>query len=53
MNLFEKINNDIKTAMKAKETDKLSALRAIKSELLLLKTSGEKEISETAQLFLK
>ncbi|MEA3452085.1 MAG: GatB/YqeY domain-containing protein [Bacteroidota bacterium] len=47
MNLFEKINTDIKTAMKAKEADKLSALRAIKSELLLLKTSGEKEISDT------
>ncbi len=41
MNLFEKINEDIKIAMKAKETDKLTSLRAIKAELLLLKTSGK------------
>lgn len=40
MNLFEKINEDIKNAMKAKETDKLTSLRAIKSELLLIKTSS-------------
>ena len=33
MNLEEKINNDIKKAMLAKEKDKLNALRAIKSEL--------------------
>lgn len=39
MNLEEKINNDIKKAMLAKEKDKLNALRAIKSELLLLKTA--------------
>jgi uncharacterized protein YqeY len=38
MNLEEKINNDIKTSMLAKEKDKLNALRAIKSEILLLKT---------------
>jgi hypothetical protein len=46
MDLVAKINNDIKEAMKAKETDKLTALRAIKSELLLLQTSGKGEISE-------
>lgn len=40
MGLFEQINADIKTAMKAKEADKLSALRAIKAQLLLIKTSG-------------
>jgi len=38
MNLEEKINNDIKTSMLAKEKEKLNALRAIKSEILLLKT---------------
>lgn len=43
MNLFEKINEDIKNAMKAKETEKLNSLRAIKSELLLIKTSGQGE----------
>lgn len=38
MNLEERINNDIKASMLAKEKDKLNALRAIKSEILLLKT---------------
>jgi uncharacterized protein YqeY len=41
MNLEEKINADIKAAMLAKEAQKLEALRAIKSAILLLKTSGE------------
>lgn len=51
MNLFEKINNDIKLAMKAKETDKLTSLRAIKAELLLIKTSGNgSELSEEAAI---
>ena len=37
----EQINTDIKTAMKAKETAKLEALRAAKAAVLLLKTSPE------------
>lgn len=41
MSLEDKINTDIKAAMLAKETQKLEALRAIKSAILLLKTSGE------------
>jgi uncharacterized protein len=41
MALEEKINADIKTAMLAKEAQKLEALRAIKSAILLLKTSPE------------
>lgn len=41
MALEEKINADIKTAMLAKEASKLEALRAIKSAILLLKTSPE------------
>jgi len=41
MALEEKINADIKTAMLAKESAKLEALRAIKSAILLLKTSAE------------
>ena len=41
MALEEKINNDIKTAMLAKDQKKLEALRAIKSAILLLKTSPE------------
>jgi uncharacterized protein YqeY len=40
MNLEEKINADIKTAMLAREKDKLEALRAIKSAVLLAKTAG-------------
>ncbi|HET6245590.1 MAG: GatB/YqeY domain-containing protein [Bacteroidetes bacterium] len=49
MNLEEKINIDIKTAMLAKEAAKLEALRAIKAEILKLKTSGE-EFNEDSQI---
>jgi uncharacterized protein YqeY len=38
MSLFDKINEDIKSAMKEKDPNKLLALRAVKSELLLAKT---------------
>jgi len=41
MTLEEKINADIKSAMLAKESAKLEALRAIKSAILLMKTSGD------------
>ena len=41
MALEEKIYADIKSAMLAKEASKLEALRAIKSAILLLKTSAE------------
>lgn len=41
MNIEEKINADIKTAMLARDAKKLEALRAIKSVVLLLKTSPE------------
>ncbi len=40
MSLTEQINNDIKQAMLAKDKDKLAALRAVKSELLLEATKG-------------
>ncbi len=40
MTLTDRINNDIKEAMKAKESVRLEALRAIKAELLLMKTSA-------------
>ncbi len=40
MSLTEKINQDIKTAMLAKDKDRLAALRDIKSKLLLEATSG-------------
>lgn len=40
MSLTQQINEDIKSAMKAKEKEKLAALRDIKSKLLLEATSG-------------
>ncbi len=46
MDFINKLNADIKEAMKAKENEKLMALRAIKSEILLLQTSGKNEISD-------
>ncbi len=39
MSLTDKINDDIKKAMLAREKDKLEALRAVKSALLLAMTS--------------
>ena len=51
MGLFETINTDMKVAMKAKEKEKLATLRAIKAQLLLLKTSGDNaEISEEVEI---
>ena len=40
MSLTDQINNDIKTAMKARDSKKLTALRDIKSKILLEATSG-------------
>ena len=42
MSLTEKINEDIKKAMLAREKDKLEALRAVKSALLLEMTSEDR-----------
>lgn len=47
MALEEKINSDIKTAMLAKDAAKLDALRAVKSAILLLKTSPEGYTDDT------
>ncbi len=41
MNIEEKVNSEIKTAMLAKDAKRLEALRGIKSVVLLLKTSPE------------
>lgn len=41
MNLEQQINNDIKQAMLNKQKDVLESLRAIKSAILLLKTSKD------------
>ncbi len=49
MNFTEKINQDIKTAMLAKEKERLAVLRDIKSKLLLEATSGGSgELTEEA-----
>ena len=53
MSLAEKINNDIKQAMLAKDKRKLEALRAIKAGLLLIKTGKDTsagEIPESVEL---
>lgn len=48
MDLEQQINNDIKTAMLAKDAGRLEALRAMKSVILLLKTSPEGLTEESA-----
>lgn len=52
MSLQAKIMDEIKTAMKAKDTVALEALRAIKSELLLAATSSgsKEELSEDEEI---
>ena len=51
MSLEEKINQDIKKAMLAREKEKLEALRAVKTALLVAKTEkgATAEISEDAE----
>ena len=49
MNLTDKINEDIKLAMKEKHKPKLEALRAIKSALLLAATDKGSDSSEAAE----
>ena len=48
MSLTEQINQDIKTAMLAKDKERLAALRDIKSKLLLEATSGAGEVTDEA-----
>jgi uncharacterized protein YqeY len=53
MGLAEKINDDIKQAMLAKDKRKLEALRAVKAALLLIKTgkdTSSDEIPETIEM---
>lgn len=50
MSLTDKINADIKTAMLAKEKEKLEALRAIKAALLLESTKGTGDVSEDTEI---
>jgi len=51
MSLFEKINQDIKQAMRDRDKNRLEALRAIKAAFLLAKTEkGDDEISSEKEL---
>jgi uncharacterized protein YqeY len=50
MSFTEKINADIKTAMLAKDKERLAALRDIKSKLLLEATSGSGDVTEEAAM---
>ena len=50
MGFIDQINADIKSAMLAKEKEKLSALRDIKSKLMLEATSGTGEVSEESAM---
>ena len=51
MNLEAKIQKDLITAMKAKDEKALRAVRAIKSAILLFKTSGTNaELDEDAEI---
>lgn len=49
MSLTDKINQDIKDAMRAKDKEKLGALRDIKSKLLNEATSGNGEVDESKE----
>jgi len=51
MNLFDKISDDLKAAMLARQKDRLESLRAIKTALLLAKTeSGSHELMPDQEL---
>lgn len=49
MSLTEQINNDIKDAMRAREKEKLSALRDIKAKLLNEAVAGHGEVDEATE----
>ena len=56
MSLKEKINEDLKASMKAKDTKRLEALRAIRNEIIKMDKSGmdrEMNEEEEIQLLLK
>jgi uncharacterized protein YqeY len=50
MTLEEKINADLKTAMLAKDEVAVRSLRAVKSAILLAKTSGSESISSEDEI---
>lgn len=51
MNLIERVNEDLKTAMKARDEVKIRSLRSIKSAFLLLQTAeGQAPVTDEACL---
>jgi len=51
MSLEQKINSDLKEAMKAKDQVRLRGIRAVKSAIMLLKTDGSgNEIDDTIEI---
>lgn len=51
MSLFDKISEDLKAAMLAKQKDRLESIRAIKTALLLAKTeSGSHELTPDTEM---
>jgi len=51
MSIQEQINNDLKEAMKARNVDKLAALRAVKSAIMLEATKdGNSSVSDAVSL---
>jgi len=51
MSLFDKISEDLKSAMLARQKDRLESLRAIKTALLLAKTeSGTHDLSTDQEM---
>ena len=51
MSLFDKISDDLKAAMLAKQKDRLESIRAIKTALMLAKTeSGSHELSPDQEM---
>lgn len=52
MTIFEQINNDIKVAMKAREKEKLAALRNIKKAMIEAKSAkgADAELSDLESL---
>lgn len=49
MSLEERVQKDLVRAMKAKDVDKMRALRAIKSEILLARTDGSGDVIDEAR----
>ncbi|HLT92968.1 MAG TPA: GatB/YqeY domain-containing protein [Membranihabitans sp.] len=49
MSLEERVQKDLVRAMKAKDADKMRALRAIKSEILLARTDGSGDVIDEAR----